>query len=188
MPKDYKHIKPNKKKSSTNKNHLKSFSAGLIVGLFFSVIGYFYQQNRIHQTKFIRSEMIVEKPSPEIKQNKGTPPPTFDFYQILPNMEVNFSEWEAKDDEKTEQKNEEKNVYILQIGSFRQYEAADEVKAKLALMGITADIQRVVINGKDIRHRVRIGPYTGSEKLSVVRQQLVKNNLKYMLLELKGRK
>jgi len=119
-----------------------------------------------------------------------TPPPSFDFYQILPNMEVNVSEWEAEDGEvikeQAEPSAEKSGIYILQIGSFKQYDAADEVKAKLALMGISADIQRVVINGKDIRHRVRIGPYRDSEKLSMVRQQLTENDLNFMLLKLKS--
>ncbi|MEE9574930.1 MAG: SPOR domain-containing protein, partial [Gammaproteobacteria bacterium] len=121
--------------------------------------------------------------------SNDTPPPSFDFYEILPNMEVNVSEWEAEEDEDIKEQSkpsdEKSGIYILQIGSFKQYGAADEIKAKLALMGITADIQRVVINGKDIRHRVRVGPYAESDKLSMVRQQLAENNFNYLLLKLK---
>ena len=191
MPKDYKNIKSKKTtRSDGNSNQLKSFFAGLTVGLCVAIIVYFYQHDLGQQTQIIPPRVTVENPEPEPGQSDDNPPPSFDFYQILPNMEVNVSEWEAEDGEvikeQAEPSAEKSGIYILQIGSFKQYDAADEVKAKLALMGISADIQRVVINGKDIRHRVRIGPYRDSEKLSMVRQQLTENNLNFMLLKLKS--
>ena len=191
MPKDYKNIKSKKTaRSGGNSNQLKSFFAGLTVGLCVAIIVYFYQHDLGQQTQIIPPRVTVENPEAEPGQSDDNPPPSFDFYQILPNMEVNVSEWEAEDGEvikeQAEPSAEKSGIYILQIGSFKQYDAADEVKAKLALMGISADIQRVVINGKDIRHRVRIGPYRDSEKLSMVRQQLTENNLNFMLLKLKS--
>ncbi len=191
MPKDYKNIKSKKTtRSGGNSNQLKSFFAGLTVGLCVAIIVYFYQHDLGQQTQIIPPRVTVENPEPEPGQSDDNPPPSFDFYQILPNMEVNVSEWEAEDGEvikeQAEPSAEKSGIYILQIGSFKQYDAADEVKAKLALMGISADIQRVVINGKDIRHRVRIGPYRDSEKLSMVRQQLTENDLNFMLLKLKS--
>jgi len=191
MPKDYKNIKSKKTgKSGSNFNQFKSFFAGLSVGLCVAIIVYFYQHDLGKQTQIVPPRVTVENPEPEPSQSNDNPPPSFDFYQILPNMEVNVSEWEAEDGEvikeQSEPSAEEPAIYILQIGSFKQYGAADEVKAKLALMGISADIQRVVINGKDIRHRVRVGPYRDSDKLSMVRQQLTKNNLDFMLLKLKS--
>ncbi len=191
MPKDYKNIKSKKTaRSGGNSNQFKSFFAGLTVGLCVAIIVYFYQHDLGQQTQIIPPRVTVENPEPEPGQSDDNPPPSFDFYQILPNMEVNVSEWEAEDGEvikeQAEPSAEKSGIYILQIGSFKQYDAADEVKAKLALMGISADIQRVVINGKDIRHRVRIGPYRDSEKLSMVRQQLTENDLNFMLLKLKS--
>ena len=189
MPKDYKNIKPERKKSARNFKHLKSFFAGLAVGLCVAIVVYFYQHDIAQQTQIMQPQVTVAKPAPKLSQNDDTPPPTFDFYQILPNIEVNVSEWEAEDDgdieEQTDPGTENTGIYILQIGSFKQFDAADEVKAKLAFMGISADIQRVVINGKDIRHRVRVGPYGDPEKLSMIRHQLTENNLSYMLLKLK---
>ena len=76
-------------------------------------------------------------------------------------------------------------MFVLQVGSFKQFEAADEIKAKLALMGVTADIQRVVINGQDVRHRVRIGPYKDSNQLQQTKNRLLANDLDFMLLKLK---
>ena len=52
------------------------------------------------------------------------------------------------------------------------------------MIGIHAGIQRVVINGQDARHRVRIGLYKVPEKLKQTREQLMKNGLDFMLLKL----
>lgn len=191
MPKDYKNINSGKKKSARNSKHLKSFFAGLTVGLCVAIIVYFYQHDAAQQTPLMQPQVTVAKTATELSQNNDTPPPTFDFYQILPNMEVNVSEWEAEDngnfEEQADPGTDNTGIYILQIGSFKQFDAADEVKAKLAFMGISAEIQRVVINGKDIRHRVRVGPYADSEKLLRIRHQLTENNLSYMLLKLQSK-
>ncbi len=71
------------------------------------------------------------------------------------------------------------------MGSFKEYKAADQTRAKLALIGIKAEIQRVVINGQDSIHRVRIGPYKDQKKLKDIRQRLMENELEFMLLTLR---
>ncbi len=189
MPKDYKNIQPKKKSKPANADQIKSFFSGLTIGLCIAIVVYFYQHGLGQQTEVEQPEVIVEIPEPDSGLPNDTPLPSFDFYEILPNMEVNVSEWEAEEDEGIEEQaepsNETSEIYILQIGSFRQHDAADEVKAKLALMGIRANVQRVVINGKDIRHRVRVGPYAESDRLSMIRQQLADNKFNYILLKLK---
>lgn len=189
MSKDYKNIRSKKKQKPINTEQIKSFFSGLAIGLCVAIIVYFFQHEPEQSTGVKQPDATTEMLEPVLDQTNDTPPPSFEFYEILPNMKVNVSEWEAEEEEEnmeiaTEAINKKSEIHILQIGSFRQYEAADEVKAKLALMGITADIQRVVINGKDIRHRVRVGPYDELGKLSVVRQQLLENNLSYILLRL----
>jgi cell division protein FtsN len=99
-------------------------------------------------------------------------------------MEVNVSEWVAGEESSVEPSTEKDSLYILQVGSFKDFKAADEIKARLALMGIDADIQRVVINGRDVRHRVRVGPYRNKDELHKARKRLQENNLDYMLLKL----
>ena len=75
--------------------------------------------------------------------------------------------------------------YVLQVGSFRDFSSADQVKAQLALLGIFADIQRVMLNEQDVRHRVRLGPYTGVDEMRDVRSRLRDNNIEFMLIELR---
>ena len=76
--------------------------------------------------------------------------------------------------------------YVIQAGSFRDFNAADQVKAELALLGIFADIQRVMLNGQDVRHRVRLGPYKSVEEMRDIRRRLEDNRIEFMLLELRA--
>lgn len=191
MPKDYKNFS-NKKSPGTGRIQVYlSFLTGLTIGLFVSFVVYlniYEAGNKIVNTP----ELVVENTSKtqsvsseEDLNEDNIPEPEYDFYTILPNMEVNVSEWEAEEENSPGPVSDKDGLYILQVGSFKEYSAADEVKAKLALMGIKADIQRVVINGRDIRHRVRIGPYKDLKKLHAARELLFANNFDFMLLKLK---
>lgn len=188
MPKDYKNINQKKPALLPQLQGLLPFTTGLVIGLFVAFIVYLHEHQNIIEKSEIPELVVENTGNTEItanQQEKKIPEPKFDFYQILPNMEVNVSEWEADEQDKTEALADEASVYILQVGSFQQYEAADEVKAELALLGINADIQRVVINGRDVLHRVRVGPYKDLEKLQEARKRLLANNLEFMLLKLK---
>ncbi len=75
--------------------------------------------------------------------------------------------------------------YILQVGSFRDFSSADKIKAELAFLGIFADIQRVMLNGQDVRHRVRLGPYKTMDEMKDISSRLEDNQIEFMLLELR---
>jgi cell division protein FtsN len=189
MPKDYKNIRKKSPSKSINLHGLLPFLTGLTIGLFVAFIVYL---NEHFITIDVESpEITVENSnneqittSLEDEKTKEIMEPQFDFYTILPKMEVSVSEWVADEDSEPKPVPDDKGIYILQVGSFKEFSAADEVKAKLALMGISADIQRVVINGRDVRHRVRIGPYKDNQKLQLARDQLLENKLDFMLLKL----
>ena len=134
----------------------------------------------------IEQKQKAESPAPEVPvAMESLPEPTFDFYKILPNMEVNVSEYETGEETPIpEETSDVPSTYILQVGSFKKFEAADEVKARLALLGVKADIQRVVINGQDVYHRVRVGPYKNAGNLEEVQQRLLSNNLDFKILKL----
>ncbi|HEY7841712.1 MAG TPA: SPOR domain-containing protein, partial [Gammaproteobacteria bacterium] len=129
---------------------------------------------------------VVAKPDQKKKDEGGSkaPAPTFDFYQILPSREVNLSEWVEEAPKTATPAPQEKGLFILQVGSFKTFEAADQMKAELALVGIDADIQRVVINGQDILHRIRVGPFRDASELDKARNALLENNRDFVLLRL----
>ena len=74
----------------------------------------------------------------------------------------------------------------MQVGSFKAFEDADRVKATLALHGVTASIQRVVINGQEVWHRVHVGPFVSEEEIRAVRVRLLENGMDSILLRIGG--
>ncbi len=189
MPKDYKNISKNSPNKLKNLHGILPFLTGLTIGLFIAFI--VYLNEHLYTIDVELPEITIENTngeqtnsSQENEKGKDITEPQFEFYTILPKMEVSVSEWVADEDIKPEPVPDDEGIYILQVGSFKEFSAADEVKAKLALMGLSADIQRVVINGRDVRHRVRIGPYKDSQELQLARDHLIENKLDFMLLKL----
>src|SRR3990172_962658 len=107
------------------------------------------------------AEKVAVRKEPEPAKS---PKPKFDFYTILPETETVLPERRAR--VKPVQARPEEGVsYILQAGSFAGFEEADNMKARLALAGLVAHIQKIIIEGKGEYHRVRLGPYENIDKL-----------------------
>ncbi len=64
-------------------------------------------------------------------------------------------------------------VYMLQAGAFRTSQDADRLRARLALMGITSTIQRMVgADPSEVWHKVRLGPFQDMGQASQVQERL----------------
>lgn len=113
--------------------------------------------------------------------------PRFDFYTILPELEVALPDQGTGTKPKSHAAQAGKpEAYILQAGSFKSFAEADRLKASLNLIGIEAGIQTVTVNNKDTWHRVQIGPYQDLAELNAVRARLKQNNIDAVLLRLKS--
>lgn len=201
MPRDYKHVGGKRAgKPGAGIAGFLAFLSGLSIGLLVAFIVYLYFHRPHGESAATTAPAAMAKmPAAESGADAGAgsapPRPTFDFYKILPSREVNVSEWVAEDQHAAAAPGSQAGVaapsgepgglYIIQVGSFKTAEAADQIKARLALLGITADVQRVVINGQDAILRVRIGPYRSPEKFEEVRQRLLANGIDFMVLKLK---
>lgn len=98
--------------------------------------------------------------------------PKLDFYTVLPEVETVLPERGARPARSRPDAPDESVRYVLQAGSFARFEEADELKARLALQGLQARIQKVTIEGKGEFHRVRLGPYDTLEALDSVNRRL----------------
>ena len=81
-------------------------------------------------------------------------------------------------------KSKPKTQYVLQVGSFRSLNDAEKLKANLAFLGLSANIQHVTVN-KQAWHRVRTGPYKNKQKLNASKKTLQQNNIPSISIELK---
>ena len=71
---------------------------------------------------------------------------------------------------------EEKFIYYLQAGAFREVADAESARAKLALLGFEANLSdRATDTG--VLHRVRIGPFNQVEAMNKVRSKLSENGI-----------
>ena len=101
--------------------------------------------------------------------------PRFDFYTILPELEVTVPDEELQTPKNTTSNNasgKTNSPLMLQAGSFRRYDAADKLKATLALQGIAARIQTITKNNGDKWHRVQVGPMSDLNVLNQTRRRL----------------
>lgn len=76
--------------------------------------------------------------------------------------------------------------YLLQAGSFRRSEDAESLRARLGLLGIEANLQRVELPGGETWHRVRIGPFSTLGTVNEVRARMASQNIESILLRAGG--
>lgn len=135
-----------------------------------------------------------EAPAAKKPADKPKPPepvqPKYQFYTILPEAEVVVPEAEANkglDSVPLQQapgtQPTTSQRYLLQAGSFRNLSDAEKHKAKLALLGIQASIEKVSVDNT-LWHRVRIGPFKSIDEVSKVKTQLQSQNIPTLLVQI----
>ena len=129
----------------------------------------------------------VNKKAEEKANNPGQPKPRFEFYTLLPEMEVAIPDAELKSESRSSSGSvSAPGTYYLQAGSFRLAEEADKMRANLAFLGLESSIQTVTINGTDTWHRVRIGPFSDLASLNDARRRLKENKIESIVLKIRG--
>ena len=129
----------------------------------------------------------------DAKDNKGPTKgedgkPRFDFYRILPGQEEPVSDKQRKDAAKQGTKSTaepSKDAYFIQAGAFQNPADADNLKAKLALMGLEAGVEPTDVPEKGTWYRVRLGPLTSIEEINRIRSQLLQNGITGSLVKVK---
>lgn len=117
------------------------------------------------------------KPAPDKDPKK------FTFYDILPGTEQPVSDQDIK-----QAPQGAKDRYFLQAGSFQNEADANNLKAKLALMGVEATIQSATVPDKGVWHRVRVGPFADVEEMNKARVTLSQNGIQPTLIKVQDAK
>lgn len=125
------------------------------------------------------------KPAPEKSR--------FEFYQILPGEK----DASTKDSKNVSRKPVEKlpetptrapktadrptaavrELYFLQAGAFQSESDADNLKAKIAFIGLAATVKPVTLADKGTLYRVRLGPYQSLEEVNRIKSALSENGV-----------
>lgn len=70
-----------------------------------------------------------------------------------------------------------KEKFFLQAGSFRRNDEAENMKARLAFLGVSASIQPIDLAEKGTWYRVRIGPLTNKADIDAISTSLKENGI-----------
>lgn len=99
--------------------------------------------------------------------------PRFEFYNILQGNEPKVTEQEIKQVDGEDRKPQES--YFLQVGAFRTEQEADNMKAKMALIGLEAIVEPISLQDKGVLHRVRVGPFVDMAQVNKAKSELKEN-------------
>lgn len=130
-----------------------------------------------------KNDVVIVTPVPTASTVKSDNGERFDFYKMLPELadkktaEVAKPVEPKKPEASPPVKVEVPKGAYLQIGAFQNEQDADNLKAKLALLGVEARIQTSDVPSKGIWHRVRLGPFNSSNELENARSQLKSNGV-----------
>ena len=137
----------------------------------------------------------------EANKKPAAPKKSFDFYTVLPEMEVVIPDAELSAKARAEQQKQQQAMaaaqnpnaastppiatppadanarYVLLAGSYGDAKTADEAKAKLAMLGIIAKVQTVSVNGKTW-NRVMVGPYANASDTEAAQKTLADAGVK----------
>jgi cell division protein FtsN len=170
-------------------NMLLGMFIGLVVGVLIAsgVVWYFNRAPLPFQDKSNRAEKPVDvkggaktpEPLPGKPGDKPGEKPRFEFYKILPGGQeatpgpaapAATAPAPAAEAASGEQ-------FYLQAGAFQKAADADNLKAKLSLLGVDVGVQEVNVPDKGTMYRVRVGPYAKPEDMNRVRNQLAQNGI-----------
>jgi len=209
MSRDYK-IRATRKRKKSLPGYVWLLS-GLAIGLFIAFIVYLDKQPDSEKDfgsavqeeleklklKSKKQDTTKTKPNKKTESKREEKEQKFNFYTILPELEVFIPESETRPPEsstETKQKPTTKSTstskklakkqYVLQIGSFQSLDDAEKLKANVAFLGLAANIQHVTVN-KQTWHRVRTGPYTSKQQMYKNQRTLKNNSITSITMELK---
>jgi cell division protein FtsN len=122
------------------------------------------------------------KASEGTADNKGR----FDFYKILPGDEnavgaqaaaAKPSPASAAQPATQAKPTAEGTTYYLQAGAYQTEDDADNQKAKLALLGLEAQVRTATLKDKGTIYRVRLGPFASQEEVNDTKTTLQENGI-----------
>lgn len=189
MSKDY---KPRQAPSKSGGGLLLGLFIGFLLGIAVAAAIAIYFFNT--PVPFLSKAKPPEKASPAPGLTEAPKPgkaedakPRFDFYRILPGQEEQVTEQQIKQAAQAAAKSDtpSKDLYFLQAGAFQNPADADNMKAKLALLGLESSVEPTSLPDKGVWYRVRLGPYSKVDEINRVRAQLAQNAVDASLVKIR---
>lgn len=185
------------RKSTASSGNRGSFIWGLFFGYILGLIsamGVWMYLSQVDSPYLDKSERPTQFNEPSVaapEQPVETPPQQEavdtqydDAYEILPGEEPVADEPEQQPAQVESPVSSEN--YFLQAGSFRNEDDAEDLKARLALLGMMASIQPVDLAEKGRWYRVRMGPFNTMSRVNTVRAALQQNGIETHFIKIRN--
>lgn len=196
-------------KSKQGMSPLALIVIGVLIGLFLGFLFYLaaLQKNAPADDVVAQATSSQKQTGKKAETKKESNLPKFDFYAVLPQMEVvlpRSEEPQAKPAaskpaqiSKTPQtpkvevvepkpKAEAQGVFLLQAGSFRDKSSAEQLRAEFILQGFDASVQPGILASGDTWYRVMIGPYTSESSMRQAQNRLSSLKVETLAIQVKG--
>ena len=163
MSRDYKSSSGKATPSSSGSSLLVGIMIGLVLGLGIALgVAWFMSKG---PSPFLARPAGDGNPAGQIRRHerhaagyaairrqaaKTTDKPRFDFYKILPGTEEPATDKELKDAAGRPVAEQAKEAFFLQAGAFQNAPDADNLKARIALLGVEAGIQTTAIPDRGV--------------------------------------
>jgi cell division protein FtsN len=171
LSRDFKHVRKQAPGSQQFTGWM-GLGVGLAVGLSIA-LGVFVHYRKAAAPVPEPQAMAAKTPA-SAEAAEEVPPSTgemnYSFYDELPKQEVEVPEDRSPTGAPLPRL--AKGSAVLQVGSFKQFEQAEKMQAKLAFHGIESKIQRFPLDD-ETWYRVRIGPIETVQDLEAIRAKLV---------------
>lgn len=171
---------------------------GVVSGLFIAFL-FHLGQRQMEQQPPRATASQPEAAAPARSGNGAGKEPRFDFYAVLPQMEVIV----PKSDDAPAQPSRPaqpgdnrpassstptraQQHFLLQAGSFRRSQDADRRRAELILQGFDARVQPVNLESGDTWHRVMIGPFDNSNAMHRAQDKLATAGIETLPIQVKN--
>ncbi|HSO06499.1 MAG TPA: SPOR domain-containing protein [Pelomicrobium sp.] len=193
MSRDYKNVR-SRSRNTRGSSLLVGIVIGLVIGLAVALMVAWYLNRG--PSPFVPPERAAKPDAPPsapavqgLPQDAPPPKPAakaesrprFEFYKILPGKEEPVTT--PQEVKKVEEQPGKVTLYV-QAGAFQNAADADNLKAKLALLGVVASVQTANIPDRGTWHRVRAGPFRSVEEANRVLSQLKQNGIDAVLIKL----
>lgn len=167
---------PEKKAPTPGKPGWILFAGGFICGVFVTLLA------TLWYLKPSASEGQIAGEHPTAEPKAKADDMTWDFYEIFPRSVVPVGE-EYKQDEPEQVPDTRK--WVLQSGSFKDPNDADERRAELLLMGFSVSTTSVDVEGT-IWHRVIVGPFDTDLEKNRAQDKLAQAEIQSIPLRVPG--
>lgn len=158
-------------------NTILGFVCGLITGLFIAIMIAMIITRA--PTPFNSGPAKQEKTQPEAAMPFSDPNrPLYGNREAAREAYQNALEKTAPDDPLKRASDAQTPTASLQAGAYRERKDAEQMRAKLALLGIEATIKEANSQGNTL-YRVQLGPYS-SQKLTATQNKLRENGIDFV--------